>query len=110
MYLTEFASKKDMEDKFECEIPDDIQILIAWYGYGSYCGNCFVLFKKDGKLYEVNASHCSCNGIEGQWSPEETTVATLRMRRFDNGECDGNEEFVKTLGPILDKLESEGFK
>jgi len=36
-----------------------------------------VLFKRGGKLYDVNGSHCSCFGLEDQWLPEETTVAAL---------------------------------
>jgi len=59
---------------------DDSQVLLAWYGGGLYEGNAFVLFEKDGRLYEVNAGHCSCSGLEGQWDPEETSVSALRYR------------------------------
>jgi hypothetical protein len=50
---------------------------IAWYGQGDYEGSAFVLFERDGKLYECHGSHCSCYGLEDQWSPEETTVDAL---------------------------------
>lgn len=56
------------------------KILFAWYGYGDYDGSAFVLIERDGKLYEVNGSHCSCFGLEDQWDPEETSVAALRHR------------------------------
>jgi len=56
------------------------KILLAWYGQGDYEGSAFVLFAKDGELYEVNGSHCSCYGLEGQWDPEKTSVAELRHR------------------------------
>lgn len=55
-------------------------ILFASYGTGNYSGEAFVLFEKDGKLYEVNASHCSCYGLEGQFEPEETTLEEIEFR------------------------------
>ena len=62
------------------DFPKEKDILIATYGGGSYEGDAFVLFKQRGKLFEVNGSHCSCYGLEGQWKPEETTVAALKMK------------------------------
>lgn len=59
---------------------DGIEIILASYGTENYAGDAFVLFRKDGKLYEVNGSHCSCYGLEGQWKPEETTVESLQHR------------------------------
>jgi hypothetical protein len=38
-----------------------------------------VIFEKDGKLWEVNGSHCSCYGLEGQWQPEETTWEAIAI-------------------------------
>lgn len=59
-----------------------IELLYCNYTLGSYEGEALVVFKKDGKLYEVNASHCSCYGLEGQWSPEETSKeAILKTKR-----------------------------
>ena len=66
------------------DFPPPSSIIVASYGGGSYEGDAFVLFRKDGKLYEATGSHCSCFGLEGQWSPEETTVRALKMRDFDN--------------------------
>lgn len=67
---------------FEITINDleGATILLASYTYESYEGDSFVLFQLDGKLYEVNASHCSCYGLEGQWEPEETTKEALLHR------------------------------
>lgn len=47
---------------------------------GMYEEWCWIVFEKDGKLYEVNASHCSCYGYEGQWEPELTDIESLRLR------------------------------
>jgi len=63
---------------------DDIEILFASYTYECYEGDAFVLFRKDGKLFEVNGGHCSCYGLEGQWDPEETTKEAL-MHRITEG-------------------------
>lgn len=57
-----------------------INILFASYGQDNYSGDAFVLYEQEGKLFEVNASHCSCYGLEGQFDPEETTLEVLRHR------------------------------
>jgi len=63
---------------------DGVKVLLASYGYGNYCGVAFVLFKRDGKLFEVNANHCSCYGLEQEWYPEETTKEAL-LHRLNEG-------------------------
>lgn len=59
-------------------------IIFAHYTYEDYSGDAFVLLRdsKDGKLYEVNGSHCSCYGLEGQWDMEETTLELLNKRNY----------------------------
>lgn len=59
---------------------DGVEILYAEYDYEDYSGSAWVLFRKDGKLYEVNGGHCSCYGLEDQWEPTLTTVKALLMR------------------------------
>ena len=94
MYKGNFECKEDVIREFTgCDpwdgkpstgsVEDDVKngkILLAWYGYGDYDGSAFVLFERDGKLYEVNGGHCSCYGLEEQWDPEETTLEALRHR------------------------------
>lgn len=67
----------------------DAQILFAAYTYEDYSGDAFVLFKRDGKLHEINGGHCSCYGLSessysgsspDQWEPEETTKEALLHR------------------------------
>lgn len=86
-----------------------IEVLLASYSYENYGGDAFVLFRKDGKLYEVNGGHCSCYELEGQWSPEETTVEALAHRvesgSLGKGDCDGNE-FAKELREVIALLSS----
>lgn len=59
---------------------EGVHIIVASYTYESYEGDAFVLFEQDGKLYEVNGGHCSCYGLEGQWSPEEADIKELEHR------------------------------
>lgn len=65
--------------------PTERQILYASYDTPPYEGDAFVVFERDGKVYEVCASHCSCRGLEGQWTPEETSWAALAIRKFYSG-------------------------
>jgi len=76
--------KQEIANAFEIDVSelDGCDILFAVYEGESYEGSALILFNKEGKLYEVNASHCSCNGLEEQWSPEETSLEALKMRDF----------------------------
>jgi hypothetical protein len=60
--------------------PTEDEIIFAAYEGGDYEGEAHVLFESDGKLYEVNGSHCSCYGLEDQWTPEETSWEALSIR------------------------------
>lgn len=117
-YLQAFKSKEDIAKEFT-EYGDKegyVQLLrelrrskiyIAWYGYGAYCGAAFVLFERDGKLYEVNASHCSCYGLEDGWKPEETSWKALayileKGTKFDN-EYDGYQEAETILRKLVSR-------
>src|SRR5579864_9387612 len=111
VYLDMFDSKNSVEEDFEIQIPDTDEILLASYGSWSYDGDAFVLFRRHIKgektrLFEVNGSHCSCYGLEGQWEPEETTIQALRFR-MKNGRFGQDEyhKFANELTKILDALE-----
>jgi len=60
----------------------DENVIFAAYGLQGYEGYAFVLFRQDGKLYEVHAAHCSCNALGGQWKPEKTTWTEIEMRHW----------------------------
>lgn len=61
------------------------KVLFAYYSYENYSGYAWVLFEKNGKLYETSGSHCSCYGLEGQWSEEEVDLDELE-HRLNEGE------------------------
>ncbi|GGF88213.1 hypothetical protein [Paenibacillus abyssi] len=89
---------------------EDYEVLFGYYSYEDYSGLAFVLARKisDGNLYEVNGGHCSCYGLEGQWSPEETGIAVLRHRLVEGNlgrDYRGRNEFADELTAVLDALE-----
>lgn len=71
-------SKRLMTEAIEKQ--KDINILFASYGEDNYSGDAFVLFTQYDELYEVNAGHCSCYGLENQFSPELTSLEALEHR------------------------------
>jgi hypothetical protein len=62
----------------------DFDIVYASYATDSYEGDSYVLARKDGQLYENEASHCSCYGLEGLWFPTPVTVDYL-LQRLEKG-------------------------
>lgn len=82
VYRNEFSTKDDVISKFNApaDALDGAEVIYADYTYEDYSGNAMVIYEKDGKLYEVNGSHCSCYGLEGQWWPEETSWEAIAMR------------------------------
>ena len=58
----------------------DINILFASYNFADYEGKAWVLLEKEGKLFEVNAEHCSCYGVEGQWESKQVSLEELKHR------------------------------
>lgn len=82
-YFENFEKVGDIHEQFSVtsDAVKDEEVLFAYYGYGCYCGAATVLFQRDGKLYEVASSHCSCNGLEGTWEHEEVTWEQLAMRK-----------------------------
>lgn len=82
VYRNEFANNEDIVSSFSAPAGalDGAEVHYADYRYENYSGYATVIFTKDGKLYEVNGSHCSCYGLEGQWEPEETSWKAIAMR------------------------------
>lgn len=80
-------------------------IIVAYESVGDYgCDSSgFYLFKDkaSGRFYEVHGSHCSCDGFEGQFTPEETTLEYLKSDKFYmscggyDGEANENQNRVK---------------
>lgn len=80
----------------------DAKVIAAVYNYEDYDGSAMVVFRRDGKLYEVHGGHCSCNGLEDSWSPEETTYEAL-MDRLDKTKDNQIERFGSEFEMALRK-------
>lgn len=63
----------------------------------------WVVFRKEDKLYEVHGSHCSCYGLEGQWSPEETSFEAL-LDRLEKTK----DHTIKRFGSVFEKTLMRG--
>jgi hypothetical protein len=88
----------------------DFEVLLASYCRDSFGGEAFVLLCREGRLFEVNASHDTGAGMAGQWEPEATIIEALR-HRLDKGRlgCDeiGESWFADELRFLLAELEVE---
>lgn len=116
-YVGDFTDKINMLSQFTEDpstVPEDsdpMEVILAVYECESYEGRAFVLFERGGKLFEVNSSHCSCNGLD--WSEEDTTLAALKHRATEGTlgkDYSGNSTFFPELTRALDYLEQRGFE
>lgn len=101
------GSKPEAEElQAQDNFPKPEEVLLASYAYECYEGDAFVLFVKNGKLFEVNGSHCSCYGLEGQWQPEETSISALRKRLTGDGY--GLGRYREALERVVSEMERQG--
>lgn len=80
-YFGSFTDRKQMLGEFAEPyglLPTDI-VLFAKYDVAWYDGCAHVLIQRDADLYEVRASHCSCDGLEHQWKPQYVTWKALAL-------------------------------
>lgn len=81
IYEDNFSDIKDVIASFWIseELLSGANILYASYEEdGPYDGYAYVLLERDNILYEVHASHCSCMGLEDQWSEEPTLWEAIK--------------------------------
>lgn len=102
MYQVNFDKWEDVQKEFETNATKPEHVYIAYYSYEDYSGTALVVYKNDGKYYVAEGSHCSCNGLEGQWSPEEYTresfLETGKMRKFYEDNLDKLfQDVIKTI-------------
>lgn len=79
-YFDAFDDYEDMVSQWSgSKDVADAEVIFAIYDCPPYEGYAICLYKRDGKLFEVNDSYCSCYGLEN-WVPEETSVDAVLMR------------------------------
>lgn len=83
--------------------PPEVHVLFAVKRSWSYEEDMYVLIEQDGKLFDIEGSHCSCYGFEGQWDPVETSLETIKMRIEQGrlGEGYVSDSFDKELKHFL---------
>lgn len=82
--VKEFAAIWGNNDEDHRDIKRDLdgaRILID-VDTGGWDACAIVVYEKGDLLFEVNGSHCSCYGYEGQWEPEETSWEALAVRSW----------------------------
>ena len=77
VYQGSFDSWADVCREFEevIDLPDEV--LLAVYDSQLYEGYADVIYRQGDRYYCVSGSHCSCYGLEDQWSPEEYSAELL---------------------------------
>lgn len=101
MYYGAFNCLADVEKEFQVSFTGTM--IRAVYEQNKYDGAAVVIFVKDGVFYLVQASHCSCHGLEDQWSPEEMTAEALtHILRKGNLYGMGRDEKLADLIELID--------
>jgi hypothetical protein len=107
VYLGNWSDAAGMFKDFE-EKPQEIEVIFAVYWYQDYEGSAFVLYRDGGKLFTVQGGHCSCNGLEGQWSPVEVTRESLLLEiekgNLGRDRYDDEGNFADKLLEVLKQL------
>ncbi len=98
-FLGRFNSADGVFNAFGVSADDrvGVEIELAVYEQESYEGHACVVFRQDEKLYSVEASHCSCNELNGQWCPVETTRGALEMMLAHGWKPAGSDEGAALL-------------
>ena len=79
---TQAQWKNEIARQFEISTEElrGFRILFEGHAEEDYSDSILLILRKDGALFEVEASHCSCYGFEGMWNPRKTTVGALLKR------------------------------
>jgi len=107
MFYGAFNSAEDVFSNFTVSDDDrkDVKILWASYENENYEGSAGVVFLKEGKIFSVYGGHCSCHGLEGQWEPQEITLAEMR-HYLDNKATPYGTDFGAAYQQILMLLDN----
>jgi hypothetical protein len=102
---TEAEVKSHLVNEYTADpdVVDGLEVLIGYESVGDWgcdSSSFFLLRDKDGNLFEVHGSHCSCYGFEDQFTLEPTTIEALKFRInesynhsvFYTGGYDNNEK------------------
>lgn len=90
---------------------EDYNVVIAYESVGSWgcdSSSWFLLqHKETGEYSEIEGSHCSCYGFEGQYDPQAATLEYLKSDKFSfycGGYDDNETENQKAVKDFLNAL------
>ena len=100
LLLADYAEETDIAERVmkDYEVSSEelsrYDILAAGYWAGDYEGSGWVLLMENatGELYENYGSHCSCYGLEGQWSPTKSSREFILSAHFNSRDMIAAEE------------------
>lgn len=98
-------NKNEIASAFEIDVKELENAEILFYAYEEFCyeGSAFVLLKRGNKLFEVHGYHCSCYGLEGQWSEEECSIESLE-HTLNKGTKFEDADLNNALREIIEKF------
>lgn len=76
-YHGDFSSWKDVQKEFNTDYKKPDRVYFATYDHDGYDGSAYVYFRVGEKYYYVYGGHCSCHGLEDQFTPEEFETREL---------------------------------
>lgn len=80
-YFADFEDYESMTRQWNgSDSVKDEEVICSTYNPGDYCGDAHCYFLRDGQLFEVHDSHCSCFGLE-DFEPEKTSFGAVLMRK-----------------------------
>lgn len=59
-----------IESQFATMMGPEPELVYAVYSTPSYEGHASVIYRQAGQWFEAGGGHCSCYGLEDQWTPE----------------------------------------
>jgi hypothetical protein len=103
IYRELFSSWADVQKEFATTMPEPDRVLMAYYGYESYSGEAGVVYQNGTSYYVVMGGHCSCHGLEDQFTPteyesKELLLACLKKESYyDNGLKNAINDLINEL-------------
>lgn len=90
-YSGDLRSHQDLVDLFgsNAKVPADNEIIYAREDADYYCRSLLVVYQRDGRLYEMSASHCSCNSYsdyDNEWFSDLSVVNLGYLKNLNNKE------------------------
>lgn len=100
-------TEKDREEAQK--LLKNLKVVIAYESVGDYgcCSSGFYILTDGEKYFQINGSHCSCYGFEGQLELEEMPLEYYQSERFNfygGGYDDEYEDHGKMIKEYLKSL------